>query len=137
MDVLESSQYPTKKFDIAIDKGTYDAIALCPTNSKEKRYKYKEFLSRILKPQSLFIITSCNWTSVELVEFFTKNNGNKIKQKIILEKFYLFIFFSQKKNKNLNFMTKLNRHQISLTEASQDQRQFKLFLNLLNKKKVV
>jgi EEF1A lysine methyltransferase 2 len=76
MDVLDKSQYPSKKFDIAIDKGTYDAIALCPEHSKKKRYQYKEFLCNILIPNSLFIITSCNWTSTELIEFFTKENGN-------------------------------------------------------------
>jgi len=76
MDVLDKSQYPSKKFDIAIDKGTYDAIALCPDNSKAKRLQYKEFLCNILKPNGLFIITSCNWTSAELIEFFTKENGN-------------------------------------------------------------
>jgi len=78
MDVLDKSQYPSKKFDIGIDKGTYDAIALCPDNSKEKRHMYKQFLCSILKPNGLFIITSCNWTSAELIEFFTKENSNLI-----------------------------------------------------------
>jgi hypothetical protein len=63
-------------FDIAIDKGTYDAIAL-QSDPKIKRLKYKEFLCKTLKPNndSLFIITSCNWTTKELTEFFTSNNG--------------------------------------------------------------
>lgn len=63
------------KFDLALDKGTYDAIGLCPDDPKSKRYKYRHYLTHILKPSALFIITSCNWTTKELVEFFTENNG--------------------------------------------------------------
>jgi hypothetical protein len=66
----------TEKFDLAIDKGTYDAIALSPVDPKAKRYQYKKYLCSVLKQQrdSLFIITSCNWTTEELVDFFTENN---------------------------------------------------------------
>ena len=78
MDVLDKSQYPTKKFDIAVDKGTYDAIGLCPEDPKLKRYAYKEFLCNILKKESIFIITSCNWTSAELIQFFTEEKGKEI-----------------------------------------------------------
>ena len=76
MDVLDKEQYPKKKFDVAIDKGTYDAIALCPIDSKSKRLLYKEFLTNILKENGLFIITSCNWTFNELKEFYTQDNGD-------------------------------------------------------------
>ena len=75
MDVLDKQQYPSMKFDIAIDKGTYDAIGLCPIDSKTKRLLYKEFLRSILKDTSTFVITSCNWTKEELKTFFTQENG--------------------------------------------------------------
>jgi EEF1A lysine methyltransferase 2 len=76
MDVLDPSQYPTKKFNLVIDKGTYDAIALSPVNVREKRYLYKDFVKNIInKDDGFFIITSCNWTTDELVAFFTENEG--------------------------------------------------------------
>ena len=75
MDVLDTNQYPSQKFDVGIDKGTYDAIALCPDNSKAKRFQYKDFLCNILKSDGLFVITSCNWTATELIEFFTQAKG--------------------------------------------------------------
>ena len=76
VDVLDEKKYPEKKFKIAIDKGTYDAIALCPDDPKTKRLLYKKYLCNILESMdSLFIITSCNWTTQELIDFFTSNNG--------------------------------------------------------------
>ena len=71
---MDKTQLAGVKFDIAIDKGTYDAIALCPDDSKGKRHLYKDFLVRILKQDGIFIITSCNWTYDELIQFYTKNN---------------------------------------------------------------
>lgn len=85
-----------KKFDIAIDKGTYDAIALCPIDPKAKRYLYKEFLFKIMKNQAIYVITSCNWTSKELNDFFTEDKGkwilNQDFQKILKIKIFLIEF---------------------------------------------
>ncbi len=77
MDVLNKDEYEKylNKFDIGIDKGTYDAIGLCPSEPKTKRYLYKEFVRSILKENAYFIICSCNWTSNELIEFFTQDQG--------------------------------------------------------------
>lgn len=51
--------------------GTYDAISLHPDNPKEMREKYIASVEKILKDlESIFIITSCNWTESELVEMF-------------------------------------------------------------------
>jgi hypothetical protein len=75
-DILDKEKYPQQKYDIAIDKGTYDAIALCPIDPKTKRYQYKQYLCYVLRDErSFFIITSCNWTTKELVDFFTDSNG--------------------------------------------------------------
>ncbi|EDW76663.1 uncharacterized protein Dwil_GK15575 [Drosophila willistoni] len=54
-------------FQVVHDKGTYDAISLCPDNPKEKRSQYLATVEKLLTDKdSLFIITSCNWTEEEL-----------------------------------------------------------------------
>lgn len=55
------------------DKGTYDAISLCPDNPKKKRMLYIESVRAIMEETSLFIITSCNWTEEELINSFQGN----------------------------------------------------------------
>jgi len=58
-------------FDVCFDKGTYDAISLCPEEAKLKRQKYIENISELLKSSNskkYLILTSCNWTKEELVE---------------------------------------------------------------------
>ena len=57
-------------YDVCFDKGTYDAISLDPEDSKTKRVKYIENVARLLKPNGLLVITSCNWTEKELPEHF-------------------------------------------------------------------
>lgn len=61
---------PSEQYDIGLDKGTFDAVSLDPDNSKEKRWQYVQSLCRIIKPNGIFIITSCNWTKYELLEQF-------------------------------------------------------------------
>ncbi|KAG9484639.1 hypothetical protein GDO78_008002 [Eleutherodactylus coqui] len=61
---------PSEQFDIALDKGTFDAVSLDPSGSEEKRKQYLQSLCRSLKPNGIFIITSCNWTKKELLEQF-------------------------------------------------------------------
>ncbi|XP_017076058.2 EEF1A lysine methyltransferase 2 [Drosophila eugracilis] len=58
-------------FDVVHDKGTFDAISLCPDNPKEKRALYLTTVEKLLRTaDSLFIITSCNWTEEELATNF-------------------------------------------------------------------
>ncbi|CAD7002857.1 unnamed protein product [Ceratitis capitata] len=54
-------------FSIVHDKGTYDAISLCPENPKEKREAYLSTVNCLMNENSLFILTSCNWTEDELL----------------------------------------------------------------------
>jgi len=75
VDVLDKEQFNEIKFDVSIDKGTYDAIALNPENPMEKRLRYKDFVLRVLKENGTFIITSCNWTRDELINFFTQDKS--------------------------------------------------------------
>ena len=70
-------------FDACFDKGTYDAISLCPKEAKEKRQKYIKNVSDLLNPSSadtkkFLILTSCNWTKEELVEQL-KESKNKFR----------------------------------------------------------
>jgi EEF1A lysine methyltransferase 2 len=50
--------------------GTYDAISLHPDNPKTKRTLYIKNVLELLNENSLFVITSCNWTEKELMESF-------------------------------------------------------------------
>lgn len=54
-------------FRIVHDKGTYDAISLCPENPKEKRDTYLNTIHSLMDENGLFILTSCNWTEDELL----------------------------------------------------------------------
>nr|KAF6322246.1 EEF1A lysine methyltransferase 2 [Pipistrellus kuhlii] len=53
-------------FQVCVDKGTLDAISLSPDGATEKRRQYVSALSRVLRPEGFFLITSCNWTAEEL-----------------------------------------------------------------------
>ncbi|XP_017117163.1 EEF1A lysine methyltransferase 2 [Drosophila elegans] len=60
-------------FDVVHDKGTYDAVSLCPDSPKEKRALYLATVEKLLcSADSLFVITSCNWTEDELEQSFAK-----------------------------------------------------------------
>ncbi|KAG8700060.1 hypothetical protein FRC08_004954 [Ceratobasidium sp. 394] len=60
------------KWDLLLDKGTYDAIALAEKNddgtSVVSKYPYK--IAEALKTGGLFLITSCNFTEDELKDAF-------------------------------------------------------------------
>lgn len=82
-DILSSATIPEKylnSFDIIVDKGTFDAISLNPNFSGKLKTEiiaesFKKTLKNLFsifcpKVFHLFIITSCNWTSQELVTIF-------------------------------------------------------------------
>ncbi|XP_070192248.1 EEF1A lysine methyltransferase 2-like isoform X2 [Littorina saxatilis] len=58
------------KYRVCVDKGTYDAISLTPGGAKEEREAYRRNVRSLLQPDGLFLITSCNWTKQELMDFF-------------------------------------------------------------------
>ncbi|KAI8084172.1 S-adenosyl-L-methionine-dependent methyltransferase [Gilbertella persicaria] len=71
---------PNEQYDVVLDKGTFDAISLHPDQSQAKkegvagpREKYVTSVHRMLKPNGLFLITSCNWTKEELIEHFKQD----------------------------------------------------------------
>jgi len=79
--LLHSSAPPLPRFDLILDKGTFDAISLCPEEAEEKKRFYIDFVKTALKRTSsdggggvegvgVFCLTSCNWTEEELVRMF-------------------------------------------------------------------
>ncbi|KAJ3270482.1 hypothetical protein HDV01_007789 [Terramyces sp. JEL0728] len=63
MDILEPVDL---EFDLLLDKGTFDAISLSAIKEKKPTEQYVECVSRLVKKDGLFLITSCNWTTEEL-----------------------------------------------------------------------
>ncbi|KAK8387559.1 hypothetical protein O3P69_018239 [Scylla paramamosain] len=59
------------EYDVCHDKGTYDAVSLCPDDPSSKRAAYMKAIHRMTRKNGLFIITSCNWTQEELSEQFS------------------------------------------------------------------
>jgi SAM-dependent methyltransferase len=59
-----------QRYDIILDKGTYDAISLNPDDARTQRCRYLRSLCQLVRPGGLFIITSCNWTRDELLQHF-------------------------------------------------------------------
>lgn len=69
VDITKSTD-ELRGFDVALDKGTYDAISLNPDNSLDKRKKYIENVAKMLNQDGLLVITSCNWTEDEIGAHF-------------------------------------------------------------------
>lgn len=63
----------TRKYKVVIDKGTYDAISLKPDDPLLARQAYKKTIKHLMNKDSLFSLTSCNWTKDELVDFFKED----------------------------------------------------------------
>jgi len=65
-------ELPSGPWDLILDKGTYDAIALSPKdeNSHSPAASYPVQLTRHMKTGSYFLITSCNFTEEELQTIF-------------------------------------------------------------------
>ncbi|KAI9505200.1 Methyltransferase-like protein 10 [Coemansia spiralis] len=65
-----------ERFDVVLDKGTYDAICLKPTDADAVQvdqgavHIYPVSVVNSLKDSGVFLITSCNWTEDELVARF-------------------------------------------------------------------
>ncbi|KFM65229.1 Methyltransferase-like protein 10, partial [Stegodyphus mimosarum] len=75
LDFLNSSEPSNsgilnQTFDIIIDKGTYDAVCLNPTNVTEKRQQYLKQVQQLLSTEGFFLLFSCNWTKEELLSSF-------------------------------------------------------------------
>ncbi|XP_008479119.1 EEF1A lysine methyltransferase 2-like [Diaphorina citri] len=65
---LLADDIPANVYNIAVDKGTYDAISLNPNDPASKRKTYIRNVHTMIRPDGLFILTSCNWTEAELLD---------------------------------------------------------------------
>ncbi|KAK6590310.1 hypothetical protein RS030_162457 [Cryptosporidium xiaoi] len=61
----ETNQIDLGKFEVVVDKGTYDVFVM-----KDEVNIYKESIARYLKKESILFITSCNSTPEELTNAF-------------------------------------------------------------------
>ncbi|KAF9073464.1 S-adenosyl-L-methionine-dependent methyltransferase [Rhodocollybia butyracea] len=65
-------------WDLLLDKGTYDAIALGEKDNlgRSSVFSYPSRAARLIKPGGFFLITSCNFTEQELrANFATEETG--------------------------------------------------------------
>lgn len=87
LDLLDASSGNLELFDVVCDKGTWDAISLMPTEEpqiegddneiipnrvKSLFPKYISTVARLVRKGGLFVITSCNWTKMELLTMFSE-----------------------------------------------------------------
>ncbi|XP_078174928.1 uncharacterized protein LOC144568446 [Carex rostrata] len=79
-DVLETKL--EKKFQLVLDKGTLDAIALHP-DGPVKRMMYWESVSHLVAPGGILIITSCSSTKDELVQEMDNFNHRKNSSSVV------------------------------------------------------
>jgi len=70
----------TDVWDLLLDKGTYDAIALGGKDElgNSPAVNYPSRVARLLKPGGLFLITSCNFTGEELQTSFIAHDTGLI-----------------------------------------------------------
>ncbi|KAL1738799.1 S-adenosyl-L-methionine-dependent methyltransferase, partial [Schizophyllum fasciatum] len=71
-------------WDLILDKGTYDAIALGEKDDRglSPAAKYPARVARLLKPGGFFLITSCNFTEEELKASFTADGTLKYHSRV-------------------------------------------------------
>merc|ERR1711935_986809 len=70
MASVKSGEYDSK-FKMALDKGTFDAISLCPVDKKQSMEKYVEHVKEMLSENGHLLITSCCWSGPEFKQLFT------------------------------------------------------------------
>ncbi|KAJ1964643.1 Protein-lysine N-methyltransferase efm4, partial [Dispira parvispora] len=76
--LIASTSTPTSssQWDLALDKGTFDAISLADGSSEatqDPKRQYVEAICDLLQDNGTLLITSCNWTQEELVKLFQPN----------------------------------------------------------------
>ncbi|KJY00437.1 s-adenosylmethionine-dependent methyltransferase like protein [Zymoseptoria brevis] len=65
-------------FDAVLDKGTFDAISLMPREAQAPHpcEVYLEKVVKLIKPGYFLVITSCNWTKDELIDWLAPEGGD-------------------------------------------------------------
>ncbi|SCU92420.1 LAMI_0E10308g1_1 [Lachancea mirantina] len=75
-DIFDHSWAPGQ-FDVVLDKGTLDAIALSGLaleGGKTVVEAYSSVIESLLPPNGVFLITSCNFTQDELIKIIESDN---------------------------------------------------------------
>ncbi|KAH8909778.1 hypothetical protein BR93DRAFT_924786 [Coniochaeta sp. PMI_546] len=63
----------TAGWDVVLDKGTFDAVSLSSQRDEAGRRiceGYRDRVLQLLRPEGIFLVTSCNWTEAELKGWF-------------------------------------------------------------------
>ncbi|XP_072026026.1 EEF1A lysine methyltransferase 2-like [Amphiura filiformis] len=71
-DILNANDpiLQTPKFNVCIDKGTYDAILLADDDRDKLRKLYREHVNQMLQSEGVLVIVSGNYTQTELTNYF-------------------------------------------------------------------
>jgi SAM-dependent methyltransferase len=65
-------------FDVVLDKGTFDAISLMSPEADGSPHpcdRYRRTVAPLIKRGGYLVITSCNWTKNELLEWLVPQDG--------------------------------------------------------------
>ena len=67
-------------FDAVLDKGTFDAISLMQHDGGPDHpcQVYREKVVSLIKPGGFLLVTSCNWTKQELLQWLAPPNGDLV-----------------------------------------------------------
>ena len=82
-DILHStppSSWTQPGFDVVLDKGTFDAVSLsAETDERGRRVceGYRDKVQDLVRKEGVLVVTSCNWTEEELVEWFEGYSGSR------------------------------------------------------------
>ncbi|KAJ9247223.1 putative S-adenosylmethionine-dependent methyltransferase [Paecilomyces variotii] len=88
---LDWFPYEKGGFDIVLDKGTFDAVSLSDEVVDEggkgsgkivqRRVceRYPDIATRLVRKGGFLVVTSCNWTEEELIQWFTGRTGEEAK----------------------------------------------------------
>ncbi|KAH3668279.1 hypothetical protein OGAPHI_002033 [Ogataea philodendri] len=70
----------TEKFDLVLDKGTLDAIALSEADydGQSGQQVYPQTVKQLVKKGGILLITSCNFTQEELIRVITAYNSFEV-----------------------------------------------------------
>lgn len=80
VDILDMKSLSGELFQVVLDKGTFDAVSLMPYKDDGQITPADEYvlnLDRIMGPEAIFVLTSCNWTQTELVSRFQDSKNWK------------------------------------------------------------
>jgi SAM-dependent methyltransferase len=67
-------------WDVVVDKGTFDAISLSEETDEQGRRiceGYRERVLKLVRRGGVLLVTSCNWTEEELIEWFVRGEAEQ------------------------------------------------------------